>query len=67
MNQMIYHGLYTVRIQRTVQVLGHDLRKKIDMRFGTWKARSLYRAGSLETRYKLDLVGSRGQMGQGWH
>jgi exonuclease III len=35
----------------------------MDMRFGTWNARSLYRAGSLKTvsrelaRYKLDLVG----------
>jgi hypothetical protein len=36
--------------------------KKMDMRFGTWNIRSLYRAGSLMTvakeisRYKLDLV-----------
>jgi exonuclease III len=35
----------------------------MDMRFGTWNVRSLYRAGSLKTvlrelaRYKLDLVG----------
>jgi hypothetical protein len=35
----------------------------MDMRFGTWNARSLYRAGSLMTaekeisKYKLDLVG----------
>jgi exonuclease III len=35
----------------------------MDMRFGTWNVRSLYRAGSLVTvsrdlaRYKLDLVG----------
>jgi hypothetical protein len=35
----------------------------MDMRFGTWKARSLYRAGSLITvveeisKYKLDLMG----------
>jgi exonuclease III len=35
----------------------------MDMRFGTWNIRSLYRAGSLKTvsrelaRYKLDLVG----------
>jgi hypothetical protein len=34
----------------------------MDMRFGTWNVRSLYRAGSLKTvswelaRYKLDLV-----------
>jgi hypothetical protein len=39
----------------------------MDMRFGTWNVRSLYRAGSLMTvsrelaRYKLDLVGVR------WH
>jgi exonuclease III len=38
-------------------------RKKIDMRFGTWNVRSMYRAGSLRTvaekitKYKLDLVG----------
>jgi exonuclease III len=37
--------------------------KKMDMRFGTWNVRSLYRAGSLMTvakemsEYKLDLVG----------
>jgi exonuclease III len=35
----------------------------MDIRFGTWNVRSLYRAGSLTTvsrevaRYKLDLVG----------
>jgi exonuclease III len=35
----------------------------MDMRFGTWNIRSLYRAGSLMTvsrelsRYRLDLVG----------
>jgi hypothetical protein len=37
--------------------------KKMDMRFGTWNARSMYRAGSLMavaeeiSEYKLDLVG----------
>jgi hypothetical protein len=37
--------------------------KKMDMRFGTWNVRSLYRAGSLRTVaeevsiYKLDLLG----------
>jgi hypothetical protein len=36
--------------------------RKMGMRFGTWKVRSLYRAGSLMTvvkeisKYKLDLV-----------
>jgi exonuclease III len=36
---------------------------KIDMKFGTWNVRSLYRSGSLKTvarelgKYKLDLVG----------
>jgi exonuclease III len=36
---------------------------KMDMRFGTWNVRSLYRSGSLKTvakelrKYKLDLVG----------
>jgi hypothetical protein len=36
--------------------------RNMDMRFGTWNVRSLYRAGSLMTvswelaRYKLDLV-----------
>jgi hypothetical protein len=46
----------------------------MDMRFGTWNVRSLYRAGSLMTvaseisKYKLDLVGGTGgQMGQGWY
>jgi hypothetical protein len=35
----------------------------MDIRFGTWKVRSLYRIGSLKTvardmgKYKLDLVG----------
>jgi hypothetical protein len=38
-------------------------RKKMDLRFGTWNIRSMYRAGSLRTvveevsKYKLDLVG----------
>jgi hypothetical protein len=38
-------------------------RRNMDMRFGTWNVRSLYRAGSLMTvsrelsRYRLDLVG----------
>jgi hypothetical protein len=38
-------------------------RKKMDTRFGTWKDRSMYRAGALRTvaeevsKYKLDLVG----------
>jgi exonuclease III len=38
-------------------------RKKMDMRFGTWNVRSMYRAGSLRavaeeiSKYKLDLVG----------
>jgi hypothetical protein len=37
--------------------------RKMDIRYGTWNARSLYRAGSLTTvakelsKYKLDLVG----------
>jgi hypothetical protein len=38
-------------------------RKKMDMRFGTWNVRSMYRAGSLRavaeviSKYNLDLVG----------
>jgi hypothetical protein len=38
-------------------------RKKMDMRFGTWNVRSMYRAGSLRavvggiSKYQLDLVG----------
>jgi hypothetical protein len=38
----------------------------MDMRFGTWNVRSLYRIGSLKTvarelgKYKLDLVGVQG-------
>jgi hypothetical protein len=37
--------------------------KKMNMRFGTWNVRSMYRAGSLRavaeviSKYKLDLVG----------
>jgi exonuclease III len=37
----------------------------MDMRFGTWNIRSLYRIGSLKTvareleKYKLDLVGAQ--------
>jgi hypothetical protein len=37
----------------------------MDMRYGTWNVRSLYRVGSLMTvlrelaRYKLDLVGMK--------
>jgi exonuclease III len=43
----------------------------MDMRFGTWNVRSLYRAGSLMTvsrelaRYKLDLVGVHGVRWEG--
>jgi hypothetical protein len=39
------------------------MRKKMDVRFGTWNVRSMYRAGSLRTvaeevsKYQLDLVG----------
>jgi hypothetical protein len=42
---------------------GTPKRKKMDMRFGTWNAKGLYRAGSLRrvaeeiSKYKLDLVG----------
>jgi hypothetical protein len=37
-------------------------RKKMDVRFGTWNVRSMYRTGSLRivaevSKYKLDLVG----------
>jgi hypothetical protein len=38
-------------------------RKKMDMRFGTWNVRSMYRTGSLRaiaeeiSKYTLDLVG----------
>jgi hypothetical protein len=38
----------------------------MDMRFGTWNVRSIYRAGSLRavaeeiSKYKLDLVGVQG-------
>jgi hypothetical protein len=41
----------------------------MDMRFGTWNIRSLYRAVSKQlSKYKLDLVGSAGgQMGGQWH
>jgi hypothetical protein len=37
----------------------------MDMRFGTWKVRSMYRAGSLRavaeeiSKYKLDIVGAQ--------
>jgi hypothetical protein len=43
----------------------------MDMRFGTWNVRSLYRVGSLMTvskelaRYKLDLVGVQGVRWEG--
>jgi hypothetical protein len=45
--------------------------KKLDMRFGTWNVRSLYRAGSLMavakeiSKYKLDLVGVQEVRGDG--
>jgi hypothetical protein len=41
---------------------GNTKARKMDMRFGTWNVRSLYRSGSLKTvsgelaKYKLDLV-----------
>jgi hypothetical protein len=40
-----------------------DIKPKMDMRFGTWTIRSMYRAGSLRavgeeiSKYKLDSVG----------
>jgi hypothetical protein len=43
--------------------LAEPKHQKIDMRFGTWNVRSLYRSGSLKMvarelgKYKLDLVG----------
>jgi hypothetical protein len=46
--------------------------KKIDMRFGTWSVRSMYRAGLLGTvaegisKY-VRFSGSTGQMGQTCH
>jgi hypothetical protein len=46
----------------------------MNMRFGTWNVRSMYRAGSLRavpeeiSKYNLDLVESTGgQMGRRWH
>jgi hypothetical protein len=46
-------------------------RKNMDMRFGLWNVRILYRAGSLMTvsteliRYKLDSVGVQGVRWEG--
>jgi hypothetical protein len=43
--------------------LAQPKHRKMDLRFGTWNVRSLYRSGSLKTlarelgKYKLDLVG----------
>jgi hypothetical protein len=43
--------------------LAQPKHRKMDMRFGTWNVRRLYRSGSLKTvarelgKYKLDLVG----------
>jgi hypothetical protein len=43
----------------------------MDMRFGTWNVRSMYRAGSLRaiaeeiSKYKLDLVGVQEVRGDG--
>jgi hypothetical protein len=41
--------------------------KKMDMRFGTWDVRSMYRAGSLRTvtkKYQNISWSTGGQMGQ---
>jgi len=53
-----------VRLPRAWINSGYELSKrKREVRFGMWKVRSLYRAGSLKAaardlaRYKLDLVG----------
>jgi hypothetical protein len=46
-------------------------RNKMDMRFGTWNFRNMYRAGSLRavgediSKYKLDLVGVQEVRGAG--
>jgi hypothetical protein len=43
--------------------------RKMDVRFGIWNVRNLYRAGSLRavveeiSKYKLDLVGTRVEAG----
>jgi hypothetical protein len=48
-------------------------RKKMDMRFGTWNVRRMYRAGSLMTvaeeisKYVTFSRSTGGQMGQRWH
>jgi hypothetical protein len=47
--------------------------RKMDMRFGTWNVRSMYRAGSLVTvvnevsKYKLDLVEVQEVRWDRWH
>ena len=49
--------------QTWTDTLVQHKQRKMDMRIGTWKVRSLYRTGSLTAvarelaRYKLDLVG----------
>jgi hypothetical protein len=46
-----------------MDALAQPKHQKMDMRFGTWNVRSLYRIGSLKTvarelgKYKLGLVG----------
>jgi hypothetical protein len=53
---------YTQTLNRT-DSLAEPKHQKMDMTFGTWNVRSLYRSGSLKTvarelgKYKLDLVG----------
>jgi hypothetical protein len=48
-------------------------RKNMDMRFGTWNVRSLYRAGSLRTvaeefsKYVRFNGSTGGQLGRRWH
>jgi hypothetical protein len=51
--------------------LAQPKHQEMDMRFGTWNVRSLYRSGSLKTltrklaKYKLDLVGVQKSEGRG--
>jgi hypothetical protein len=62
----------TTHSLRTRHYLAQPKHWKMDMRFGTWNIRSLYRSGSLKTvarelgMYKLRHSGcTGGQMGQG--
>jgi hypothetical protein len=58
-----YVCIYNIIFKKNVHIIRCSFVQKMDMRFGNWNVRSMYRAGSLKavaeeiSKCKLDLVG----------